>query len=59
MLRLHDSVADLEKPGCTRDDWHLAVNVMHGYGISLNPDESEKITELLFDLRKAIKREAG
>jgi len=27
----HASVADPEKPGRTRDDWHLVVNVMHGH----------------------------
>ena len=30
-LGCHDSVADPEKPGRTRDDWHLVVNVMHKY----------------------------
>jgi hypothetical protein len=47
------------KPGRTRDDWHLVVNVMHGYGMDLTPEESKKITKLLFDLRKGIEREAG
>lgn len=55
----HVSVADPEKPGRTRDDWHLVVKVMHGYGIDLTDEESEMIIELLYDLRKGMEREAG
>jgi len=29
-LLCHDSVADPEKPGRTKDDWRLAVEIMHG-----------------------------
>ena len=58
-LGCHDSVADPEKPGRTRDDWHLVVNVMHGYGMGLSDQESEMIIELLYDLRKGMEREAG
>jgi hypothetical protein len=58
-LGCHDSVADPEKPGRTRDDWHLVVNVMHGYGLELTNDESEMIIDLLYDLRKGLEKEAG
>lgn len=58
-LGCHDSVADPEKPGRTRDDWHLVVNVMHGYGMGLSDEESEMIIDLLYDLRKGMEREAG
>jgi hypothetical protein len=55
----HDSVANPEKPGRTRDDWHLVVNVMHGYGLDISMEESEMIIDLLYDLRKGLEREAG
>ena len=55
----HDSIANPEQPGRTRDDWHLVVNVMHGYGLNLSLQESEMIIDLLYDLRKGLEREAG
>ena len=58
-LGCHDSVADPEKPGRTRDDWHLVVNVMHDYGLALTHDESDAIVQLLYDLRRGMEREAG
>jgi hypothetical protein len=58
-LGCHVSVANPELPGRTRDDWHLVVNVMHGYGMDLSLEESELIIDLLYDLRKGLEREAG
>ena len=58
-LGCHVSVADPEQPGRTRDDWHLVVNVMHGYGLDLTFEESEMIIDLLYDLRKGLEQEAG
>ncbi len=58
-LGCHFSVADPEKPGRTRDDWHLVVQVMHGYGLDLTAEESDMIIDLLYDLRKGMEREAG
>ena len=58
-LGCHVSVADPEKAGRTRDDWHLVVQVMHGYGLDLTEAESDMIIELLYDLRKGMEREAG
>lgn len=58
-LGCHVSVADPEKPGRTRDDWYLVVNVMHDYGLALTADESDAIVQLLYELRKGIEREAG
>ena len=58
-LGCHVSVADPEKPGRTRDDWHLIVNVMHDYGLDLTEQESEMLIELLYDLRRGMEREAG
>ena len=58
-LDCHDSVADPEKPGKTRDEWHIVVNVMHQYGLGLTQEESGLIVDLLYDLRKGIEKEAG
>jgi hypothetical protein len=58
-LGCHVSVADPEKPGKTRDEWHLVVNVMHDYGLGLTAEESELIVDLLYDLRQGIEKEAG
>jgi hypothetical protein len=55
----HISVADPEKPGRTRDDWHIVVNVMHDYGLDLSNEEGELIIDLLYKLRKGMEREAG
>jgi hypothetical protein len=58
-LDCHDSVADPEKQGKTRDEWHIVVNVMHQYGLGLTQEESEQIVDLLYDLRKGMEKEAG
>jgi hypothetical protein len=58
-LGCHDSIANPELPGRTRDDWHLVVNVMHGYGMDLSTEESEMIIDLLYDLRKGLERDPG
>jgi len=58
-LGCHDSVADPEKPGRTRDDWHLVVKVMHRYGLDMTDDEADMIIDLLYDLRQGMEREAG
>jgi hypothetical protein len=58
-LGCHVSVADPEKAGRTRDDWHLVVQVMHGYGLDLTAEESDMIIDLLYDLRRGMEREAG
>ena len=58
-LGCHTSVADPEKAGRTRDDWHLVVQVMHGYGLDLTDAESQMIIDLLYDLRRGMEKEAG
>ncbi|MEN8781586.1 MAG: hypothetical protein ABF292_10770 [Desulfobacterales bacterium] len=55
----HASVADPEKPGKTRDDWHLVVNVMHGHGLELSAEQSNMIIDLLYVLRTGMEKEAG
>jgi len=58
-LGCHVSVADPERPGRTRDDWHLVVNIMHGYGMDLTDQESAMIVDLLYSLRRGMEREPG
>jgi hypothetical protein len=58
-LSCHDSVADPEKPGRTRDDWHVVINVMHGYGLDITHEEDEAINDLLYELRKGLEKDAG
>ncbi|MEW6139022.1 MAG: cytochrome c [Thermodesulfobacteriota bacterium] len=58
-LLCHDSVADPEKPGRTRDDWLLVVKTMHGYGLGLSPEETELVTELLYSLRAGMEKDPG
>jgi predicted secreted Zn-dependent protease len=58
-LGCHDSVADPERPGKTRDDWHLVIEVMHKNGVKLKMAESELLIDYLYNLRKGIEKEAG
>lgn len=58
-LGCHVSVADPEKPGRTRDDWHIVVNVMHDYGLDLTGEESDQIIELLYHLRRGMEKQPG
>lgn len=53
-------MADPEKPG-KKDDWRLAVEIMHDYGLRITQQEQETdlIIELLYDFIKGIEKEAG
>lgn len=56
----HDSVADPEKQGFTRDTWHLILNIMHKHGLKkLSNEESGTLVDYLYTIRKGIEREAG
>lgn len=58
-LACHDSVADPEKPGRTRDSWYLAVNLMHRHGLDLTAEESEIIVDFLYHLRRGPEKDPG
>ena len=45
--------------GAPGTNWFLVVNVMHGYGMDLTDQETQAITDLLYDLRKGLEKEAG
>ena len=53
-LDCHDSIADPEKPGKTRDEWYTVVSIMHNYKLDLTEDEVELLTDFLFDIRKGV-----
>jgi len=56
----HDSVADPEKRGFTRDTWHLILNNMHKHGLEkLSTEESGSLVDYLYAIRKGMEREAG
>ena len=55
----HDSIADLEKHGLTKDDWCLVVEIIHGHGCGLTQQKTDLIFKLLYDLRKGIKKKQG
>ena len=56
----HDSVADPEKSGFTRDTWHLILNVMHKQGLQkLSNDDSEKLIDYFYSIRKGMELNAG
>ncbi len=60
-LSCHDSIADPEKSGFTRDTWFLILNVMHDkYGMeSLSAEDKGKLVDYLYTIRKGMEREAG
>lgn len=58
-LQCHDSVADPEKPGRTRDEWLLVIETMHGYGLGLTPKETELVGGLLYNLRRSMEKDPG
>jgi hypothetical protein len=37
----------------------MVVEIMHDYGFDLTPHESALITDLLYDLRRGMEKEAG
>jgi len=50
----HESVADPEKPGKTRDEWYRIINLMEGHGLNISQDEADMIVDLLYNLRRGI-----
>lgn len=56
----HDSVADPEKTGFTRDTWHLILNNMHKHGLEkLSVEENGALVDYFYTIRKGHEREAG
>jgi hypothetical protein len=56
----HDSVANPEKDGFTRDNWHLILNLMHKHGLQkLSYEEKEALVDYFYTIRKGMEKEAG
>ncbi|WP_022850847.1 c-type cytochrome [Limisalsivibrio acetivorans] len=56
----HDSVADPEKSGMTRDTWFLVINIMHKYGMEgLSEDDKATLVDYFYTIRKGIEKSAG
>lgn len=58
-LGCHDSIADPEKPGRTRDGWFVVVNLMHKRGVNVTPDESAMIVDFLYSIRRGLEKDPG
>jgi len=55
----HNSVADPERPGKTRDEWYRIINLMEGHGLAITQEEADLIVDLLFSLRRGIEDTPG
>lgn len=55
----HNSVADPERPGKTRDEWYAIINLMEGHGLSISQEEADMIVDLLYNLRRGIEENPG
>lgn len=55
----HEGVADPDKAGKTRDDWHIVIKLMHDLGVELTPGEEETLVDYFFTIRKGMEKEAG
>ncbi|MDW7646505.1 MAG: hypothetical protein SCI25_15890 [Desulfuromonadales bacterium] len=56
----HDSVANPERAGFTRDTWHLIIKVMHKHGLEkLSSEETETLIDYFYTIRKGIENQPG
>lgn len=55
----HNSVADPERPGKTRDEWYAVINLMEGHGLNISQGEADMIVDLLYGLRRGIEENPG
>ena len=56
----HESVADPEKPGHTRDTWHLILNIMHQRGMEkLSAEDTAKLVDYFYAIRQGMERQPG
>lgn len=55
----HNSVADPERPGKTRDEWYRIVNLMERHGLDISQQEADMIVDLLYALRPGIEKTPG
>lgn len=55
----HNSVADPERPGKTRDEWYAIINLMEGHGLNISQSEADMIVDLLYNLRRGVEENPG
>jgi mono/diheme cytochrome c family protein len=58
-VQCHNSVADPERPGKTRDEWYRIINLMEVHGLEISQGEADMIVDLLFNLRRGIEDTPG
>ncbi len=58
-ITCHDGVANPDSPGKTRDDWHIVIKLMHGYGLNITDAEEDILVDYFFTIRKGTEKEAG
>ncbi len=58
-VQCHNSVADPERPGKTRDEWYRIINLMEVHGLEISQAEADMIVDLLFNLRRGIEDTPG
>jgi len=58
-VQCHNSVADPERPGKTRDEWYATINLMEGHGLDISQEEADMIVDLLYNLRRGMEDTPG
>lgn len=59
-MSCHDSVADPEKVGLTRDTWHLVLNIMHKHGLEkLSAEDTAALVDYFYSIRQGMERSPG
>lgn len=58
-VQCHNSVADPERPGKTRDEWYATINLMEGHGLNISQEEADMIVDLLYNLRRGMEQTPG
>lgn len=58
-IQCHNSVADPERPGKTRDEWYATINLMEGHGLNISQEEADMIVDLLYNLRRGMEDTPG
>ena len=58
-IQCHNSVADPERPGKTRDEWYATINLMEGHGLDISQEEADMIVDLLYNLRRGMEQTPG
>ncbi|MCB2192063.1 MAG: hypothetical protein KQI62_10890 [Deltaproteobacteria bacterium] len=58
-LSCHDSIADPESPGKTRDGWTIVVKYMNDHYVQLTDQQANQIINLLYAIRRGLEKEPG